>query len=389
MRNFAIQPLFPGDPKEILIDISTDLISKSSFLAGTMRPQIQESVAELVRSVNCYYSNRLEGHPTTPRDIDAALRESYSNDPKTRDLQREAISHIDTQRKIDNGTLDLHNPASEEFLKAVHYEFCSKLPPEMLVVRNPDTDEKIDVVPGEFRDGSVIVGKHIPPTHTDITYYLELFEQTYDLSKLNKIKRVIATAASHHRFVWIHPFYDGNGRVARLYSHAFFLKIGVGNSLWSVSRGLGRTAELYKSRLAAADEPRHGDLDGRGALSDKQLFKFCRYFLECAVDQIDYMTSVLDPQTLDQRIVAYCQQEMALGNLPKTSDRLLRTALYHGEVHRGEAPAITGYQERRARDVLTTLIHKNLLVSTGPRKPVRLGFPSDVADRWFPKLYSS
>jgi Fic family protein len=107
MRNFAIQPLFPDDPKEILIDISTDLISKSSFLAGTMRPQIQESVAELVRSVNCYYSNRLEGHPTTPRDIDAALRESYSNDPKTRDLQREAISHIDTQRKIDNDTLVL------------------------------------------------------------------------------------------------------------------------------------------------------------------------------------------------------------------------------------------------------------------------------------------
>jgi len=110
--------------------------------------------------------------------------------------------------------------------------------------------------------------------------------------------------------------------VARLYSHAFFLKIGVGNSLWSVSRGLGRTAEQYKSGLAAADEPRHGDLDGRGALSDKQLFEFCRYFLECAVDQIDYMTSVLDPQSLDQRIVAYCQQEIALGNLPKTSDRL-------------------------------------------------------------------
>jgi len=388
MNNFSIQPLFPEDPREILIDLSAELLSKSGYLSGAMRPQTQESVSELVRTMNCYYSNRLEGHPTTPREIDSALQESYSDDPVKRDLQYEARSHISTQKKIDTGVLNDENPASKNFLTSIHYDFCKELPKDMLVVTNPDNGKKIDVVPGKIRDGEVAVGNHVPPTHTDVLFFLELFETSYNPSKLNKVRSIIAAAASHHRLVWIHPFYDGNGRVARLFSHAYFQKIGTGSSLWSISRGLARTAETYKKRLAAADDKRHGDTDGRGALSDKQLFEFCRYFLECSIDQIDYMTKVLDPKSLEERIVAYCHQEIGTGNLPKTSDLMLRTALTAGEVHRGDAARITGYQERRARDVLTTLINKKLLVSTGPRKPVRLGFPSEVADRWFPKLYS-
>ena len=388
MKNFLIQPMFPDDSKEILVDLSADLLSKSGYLSGAMRPQTQESVTELVRTMNCYYSNRIEGHPTTPREIDSALEESYSDDPEKKDLQIEARHHIQTQKKIDNGTLSSENPASEKFLTGIHYDFCHNLPKEMLVITNPDTDRKKNVIPGQIRDGEVKVGRHILPIHTDIPFFMELLETSYDPSRLNKIRSIIAVAASHHRFVWIHPFYDGNGRVARLFSHAYFLKIGVGSSLWSISRGLARTAEEYKKKLAAADDERHGDTDGRGALSDKQLFNFCRYFLECSIDQVEYMTKVLDPKSLEGRIVAYCQQEISVGNLPKTSDLLLRAALTTGEVNRGEATQITGYKERRARDVLTTLINRNLLVSTGPRKPVRLGFPSEVADRWFPKLYS-
>ena len=66
---------------------------------------------------------------------------------------------------------------------------------------------------------------------------------------------------------------------------------------------------------------------------------------------------------------------------------LLREALIVGELQRGRAPEITGYQERRGRKVLSSLIEKGLLVSHGPRAPVRLGFPLDVVEQWFPLLY--
>ena len=389
MNNFSIQPMFPDDAANTLADLSADLLTKSGYLAGAMRPQTHEGVADLVRTMNCYYSNLIEGHRTTPREIDDALRDSYSDDPKKKNLQLEARQHIETQKKIDSGGLFAENPASDQLLKRIHCEFCKGLPEEMLEISNPDTGKKVKVIPGSFRDDEVKVRQHIPPLHTEIPYFMELFSTTYDPSKLSKINSIIAVAASHHRLVWIHPFADGNGRVARFFSHAYLHKLGIGCSLWSISRGLARTASDYKMRLAAADDARHGDYDGRGALSDKQLFRFCNYFLECCIDQIDYMIRMIDPKSLEERIASYCLYEISAGNLPKTSDLVLRAALTSGQLDRGEIPRITGYQERRARDVLTALIKKNLLVSTGPRMPVRLGFPVDVADRWFPKLYSS
>ncbi|WP_407046050.1 Fic family protein [Mesorhizobium abyssinicae] len=69
------------------------------------------------------------------------------------------------------------------------------------------------------------------------------------------MRRIIACAAAHLRLAWIHPFLDGNGRIARLFSYAWLCELNVGSSLWSVARGLARQVDEYKARLQAADEP--------------------------------------------------------------------------------------------------------------------------------------
>ncbi len=66
---------------------------------------------------------------------------------------------------------------------------------------------------------------------------------------------------------------------------------------------------------------------------------------------------------------------------------MLREAVVMGEFPRGRAGSFTGYEERQSRTVLTQLLAYGLLVSDGPRAAVRLGFPIDVVERWFPKLY--
>jgi hypothetical protein len=63
------------------------------------------SLADLVRAMNCYYSNLIEGHDTHPIDIERALKSDYSNDAKKRDLQLEAQAHIAVQKWIDAGGL--------------------------------------------------------------------------------------------------------------------------------------------------------------------------------------------------------------------------------------------------------------------------------------------
>jgi Fic family protein len=69
----------------------------------------------------------------------------------------------------------------------------------------------------------------------------------------------------------MHPFLDGNGRVARLYTHLLLYAWGLTNGLWSPLRGFARSEERYKALLQAADELRRGDLDGRCHLTQAGL----------------------------------------------------------------------------------------------------------------------
>lgn len=382
-----MEPMLPSEVNSALNDLVYDLITKNATLSGRLHPVVQREISKLIRSMNCYYSNLIEGHNTTPRDIDRALAGDYSSEPKKRALQKEAEAHIAVQAMIDSGDDPRCSPATTEYILWLHKEFCDRLPSELLQIENPDTKEIVEVIPGHMRDGEVSVGRHVPPLHQNLDRFMTRFEEAYNSGMISKTGKVIAAGAAHHRLLWIHPFYDGNGRVARLMSYAMLLRLGAGNTMWSIARGLARNVATYKQLLEEADNPRQGDRDGRGSLSEAALVAFCKFFLEICIDQVDYMSSLLDTDEITRRIRLYCEDEIAAKRLPKGSDRLLREALLTGEFERGKAPDITGYKERQARDVVGTLLKEGLLVSDGPRAPVRLGFPLDVLERWLPRLY--
>jgi Fic family protein len=382
----AMEPLLPEDTKGELADLATELVAKSSALKGKLNPALQESIGTLVRSMNCYYSNLIEGHNTHPIDIDRALAGDYSKEPEKRNLQLEAKAHIDVQWQIDTGKAP--SPvATTEFILWVHKTFCEQLPPELLVVKEPTTGREEEAIPGAFRENDVQVGHHVAPEPAALPALLDRFSTFYGDERLPKIRRIVSVGASHHRLLWIHPFADGNGRVARLFSHAFLRELGIGSSLWSISRGLARTVNDYKAALQEADEPRRGDLDGRGNLTQAGLDAFCKYFLKSCVDQVEFMESLLDPAELLRRMEIWCEEETRANRLQKGSWLLLREAAMAGTFARGKAPDITGYQERQARTVLNKLIDTGFLVSPTSRSGVRLGLPIAVVDRWFPRLY--
>lgn len=371
-----------------LEDLTFDLVQKASSLAAAMKPEVRTEIGRLVRSMNCYYSNFLEGHQAHPRDIARALASDYSADPVQRSLQEEARAHIEVQAAIDADTEAPKNwPASEPYVRWIHREFCSRLPDDMLVTRTVDTKRAVRVIPGEFRTDTVEVGQHTPPRADLLPEFMARFTEAYRSDRLSKTQQLLCAATAHHRLAWIHPFADGNGRVARLMSHAILLRLGIGSSLWSVSRGLARQPEQYKTLLAAADQPRRNDLDGRGALSLEALKDFCRFFLRVCIDQVEFMRGLLKPGEILRRIEIYVNEEVAAKRLPKGSFEMLREAFYEGSVPRGRAPQITGYEERRARDTLSALLDRGLLIASSPRGPVSLGIPMDVVERWLPTLY--
>jgi len=383
-----MEPLLIGEGSRhrgALLDLALDLTRKSAGFRRSLPPSLLTSLADLVRAMNCYYSNLIEGHDTHPVDIERALKNDYSQDARKRDLQFEARAHIAVQKWIDGGSLGGGLAIKTEGVREIHRRFCELLPEELLWVEDPATKERLRVVPGELRKREVRVGTHVAISPGAVPRFLERFERVY--GNLGKAEAIISTAAAHHRFLWIHPFMDGNGRVARLMSHAMMLDMLDTGAVWSVARGLARRADDYKTILANCDQTRRNDLDGRGTLSEEALAGFTEFFLKVCIDQVDFMESLMQPDRLRHRILLWVEEEIRLGTLPAKSGNILEAILYRGELPRGDAAAVVGTGERQARRIVSALLETQVLVSQSPRSPLRLAFPAALASRWMPGLF--
>jgi Fic family protein len=340
--------------------------------------------------MNSYYSNLIEGHNTRPRDIERALVGEFDGDARKRALQMEAAAHIRVQREIDRMAADgnLPEPTSVEFIRWLHREFYKEAPKPMLQVGN--AGKTFTMTPGQWRlqlNEDVAVGRHVPPISECVDAFMAYFADRYRSDRMGKAGRIVAMAAAHHRLNFILPFPDGNGRVSRLMSHAMAWTAGIAShGLWSISRGLARGLERpteYKVMMDAADSPRQGDLDGRGNLSERALIDFVAWFLKVAIDQVGFMSTLFELETLSTRLRAWAMEQDNL----KPAAGLLKEALVRGEIERGEASRITGLPERSARRVLNAVAGQGLLESSTPKGPVSLRFPVHALDTLFPRLY--
>jgi Fic family protein len=374
-----------------LVDVIAELVAAASKLGARLHPTSASSLADLVRVMNCYYSNLIEGHNTRPRDIERALADDLDRNARRRDLQIEARAHIRVQREIDVlcAAGNYGEPASTERIRWLHREFYTDAPPRMLTVSHANGDYQM--APGELRSEprhEVMVGRHRPPSSARMPEFMSYFESRYRFEKLGTSARIVAMASAHHRLNYIHPFVDGNGRVSRLMSHAMALQAGIGaHGLWSISRGLARglvDPSEYKRMMDDADSPRRGDLDGRGNLSLEALVSFTTWFCKVALDQVAFMIGMFDLDQLETRLKRYVRDVLGMAD---DAALLPLEVLRRGEMARGDAARVTGRSERTAREMLGTLVEAGLLKSATTKAPVRLHFSVTSADVLFPQLF--
>ncbi len=367
-----------------LADLALELTAKSTGLRRSLPDGVVTALSDLVRAMNCYYSNLIEGHDTHPIDIERAMNKDYSADPQQRDLQLEAEAHIAVQKWIDEGGLKGKATSASGILE-IHRRFCELLPEELLWVEDPVTKGKIEVIPGKMRDRDVEVGRHIPISPGALPRFMKRFEASYE--KLGRLDSIIAAAAAHHRLAWLHPFLDGNGRVSRLMSYAMLRDALDTGGIWSIARGLARHVETYKAHLAACDQPRRNDLDGRGNLSEESLAEFAKFFLKACIDQVSFMEELVQPDRLRDRMLIWVEEEIRGDRLPTKSGSVMEAVLFRGELPRGDVAPLLNASERTARRITSALLDRGVLTSASTRAPLRLTFPAALAGRWMPGLF--
>ena len=367
-----------------LTDLAVELGQRSAGFRRSLPEGVMTALSELVRSMNCYYSNLIEGHDTHPIDIERALKNDYSADPEKRNLQLEAKAHIAVQRWIDGGGF-AGRALTCEGIRETHRRFCEELPDALLVALNPDTKETLKVLPGAYRARDVKVWRHVPVSPGAVPRFMERFERGY--AGLGRTNLILASAAAHHRLAWIHPFLDGNGRVIRLMSHAVLRDALDTGGVWSIARGLARNVDAYKKHLAACDLTRRNDLDGRGNLSEEALAEFSAFFLEICIDQVKFMEGLVQPDQLRGRILLWAEEEVKADRLPPRSGNLLEAILYRGVLPRGDVADILQTSPRNARRAVAALSDAGVLASESTRAPLYLAFPATLASRWMPGLF--
>lgn len=389
-----IEPARLEDVSEPISDAVADLSGAAATLGKALHPKTAANLADLVRIMNAYYSNLIEGHYARPRDIQRALAGHFDQDQKRRHLQLEAAAHVRVQAEIERHQTEgtLPEAASGDFIRSLHREFYKNAPDDMLRVKG--AGREFTMQPGAWRSMPEhdAVGRHVPPSSDRVAAFMQYFEERYRFKPLGKAGRILAIGAAHHRFNYIHPFPDRNGRVSPLMSHAMALDAGIGaHGLWSISRGLSRGIARvpegrneYKTMMDAADAPRQGDLDGRGNLSLRALNEFVLWFLQVSLDQITFMSELFAIDTLARRLRTYVEHS---DKLKPEASRLLEEALMRGEFERGEIARITGLPERTARRVLGSVIEAGLLASDTDKGPVSLRFPAETLEILFPKLF--
>ena len=386
------EPLLPQEHRMgALLEKASDLIREAASLGASAAPGAAVQLRELLRSMNSYYTNRIEGEHTRPSDIERALLKDFSKESDVARRQRLAVSHIQTeiacerliQAKLDSGETVVPWLYSTQALEWLHLQLFGGLTPEDLTLADGSL-----LTPGQVRTRGVAVGIHEAPNAEALPAFLSRWEEVYGHSRRGEAS-IVALAAAHHRLAWVHPFLDGNGRVARLHTHLALHAQGLTNGLWSPLRGFARSEEKYRGMLKAADEHRRGDLDGRGNLTEAGLIDWISYTLETCIDQVRFMRKLLDVGSMRERI----QAALIFEESKKTGVRKEAALALHylfstnSELGRAAFKQMTGLGERVATDLISSLLKNGYLATDSAYGALRFAIPRSALRFYFPDLW--
>lgn len=386
------EPLFPQERLMApLLEKASDLIRESASLGASAAPAAAHQLRGLLRSMNSYYTNRIEGEHTRPADIERALRKDFSGEADVARRQRLAVSHIQTEMECERRIQELQAAGenvvpwlySTPALEWMHLQLFGNLTPQDLTLMDGSL-----LQPGQLRTRGVAVGIHEAPTAEAVPAFLNRWAEVYAGSRRGEAS-VVALAAAHHRLAWVHPFLDGNGRVARLQTHLALHAQGLTNGLWSPLRGFARTEDKYKALLRAADEHRRSDLDGRGNLTEAGLIDWINYTLDTCTDQVRFMRKLLDVGAMYDRILAALifEESQRTGVRKEAALALHYLFSTNSELGRAAFKQMTGLGERVATTLISALLKNGYLASDSPYGALRFAIPRSALRFYFPELW--
>lgn len=286
-KHFDLRLIEPQFKDSLLDDIMELNHIKRKRLEGTTSPELFYELKRIFHTLESIGSARIEGNRTTIAEyIDSRLELSEKATVGENILE---IQNIERAMVYIEDAIDQNAPINRKFLSELHQILVDGLTP-------PPHGEG-DVYPGQYRNHSVKISgaNHLPPEPSTLASYMdELFDFVgQEVSSKYDLLRV---AQAHHRFVWIHPFGNGNGRVVRLFTYALLLKYGFNVSIGG--RIINPTAVFCNDRGKYYDYLSQADQG-----TDEGILSWCRYVLTGLRVEIEKVDRLCDYTYLRERVL--------------------------------------------------------------------------------------
>lgn len=276
-----IDPAFRSELNTLILEL--DYLRKKP-LGGTTHPLIFFQLKGIFHLLESIGSARIEGNRTTLAEyIERKIEGGKAKDERFLEIENNEKALDFIEKNIDRHIID------RAFLSEVHKIVVKELhlPPKGEGSKDP----------GEYRKINIAIAQSslTPPDVSQVLSYMEellnfINEQhppQYDLLKV---------ALVHHRFAWIHPFDNGNGRAVRLLTYAMLVKYGfrvhIGGRIINPTAVFCSDRQKYYDYLSLADE---GD--------DEGLLSWCKYVLGGLKEEINKIDKLLDYKYLAEKIL--------------------------------------------------------------------------------------
>lgn len=350
---------FDSDITDLILDLN---FLRKKRLAGTTPAPVFFQLKRLFHTFESIGSARIEGNNTTVEAyLDGKSEHSFAID--------EILNIEKTLQFIDETVHDY--PINRSFLRELHKRAVANLP-------MPERGGEGSSAPGEFRRVNVQITNtpHLPPEAVQVEHYIDEL-LSFINNDLGEKYDLLKVAIAHHRFVWIHPFDNGNGRVVRLLTYAMLVRAGfnveIGGRILNPSAVFCNDRKRYYQNLAIADT---GTNEG--------LMAWCKYVLTGLRDEIEKIDKLCDYTFLKEKIlVPAIHQSRAEKTLSDEEKNILTIAAENGRFRAQDiAPLFPGKARSDVSRKIQRLMKKELIVPEreGARTYV-LGFSNRTTGR--------
>jgi len=233
-------------------------------------PAVEAELRQRARIRATHYSTRIEGNRLTLEQAEQVIQEKHiAIQGRERDV-REVRNYWEALLRVEDWAAQ-GKPLTEDLIRRLHalVEYGTRAKP------TPYRDGQ-NVIRDSISGGIV----YLPPEAVDVPDLMSSLVEWINRAEKEKIPTPLIAGLAHYQLVTIHPYYDGNGRTARLLATFILHRGGYGlNGFFSLEEYHARDLENYYGALSVY--PHHNYYEGR---AEADLTPWLNYFIGLLAD---------------------------------------------------------------------------------------------------------